>query len=268
MTDLLQKQIFSILFASGDPIELQRVAQAAGVGPETAEEALSGLETSMKKAGIPLRLLRLGDKLQLSTQEEFAGVIRQALELRRAAPLSQAAMEVLAVVAYNQPVTRAFIEQVRGVDSSGVVNSLVEKQLIEEAGRMDLPGRPLSYRTTDNFLRCFQLKTLRDLPELPTPKEALPEGENGGESPAGGIKGGWTDELGQLGALGLGLPFGSFVVCAGVHRRPGSERPAGERLGGLAVSPVPAAARKTQIPGKETGRPEKKGGQEVTPPKE
>ncbi len=172
MTDQLEKQLFSILFASGEAIETQRAAQAMEVSEEDVERTAQKLARSMEKAGIPLQLLRLGDKMQLTTQEAFAGVIREALELRRAAPLSQAALEVLAVVAYNQPVTKAFIEQVRGVDSSGVVNALVEKQLIEEAGRLDLPGRPLSYRTTDNFLRCFQLGSLKDLPELPPSQTA------------------------------------------------------------------------------------------------
>ncbi len=167
MIDLPHKQIFSVLFAAGEPVETARVAQAIGADEETVLRYLPALQGSLDQAGIPLQILRLGDRLQLSTLEAFAPVIQDALALRRSIPLSQAALEVLAVAAYNQPVTRALIEQVRGVDSSGVVNSLIEKQLLEEAGRLDLPGRPLSYRTTPHFLRTFGLESLEQLPPLP-----------------------------------------------------------------------------------------------------
>ena len=167
MIDLPHKQIFSVLFAAGEPVETARVAQAIGADEETVLRYLPALQGSLDQAGIPLQILRLGDRLQLSTLEAFAPVIQDALALRRNIPLSQAALEVLAVAAYNQPVTRALIEQVRGVDSSGVVNSLIEKQLLEEAGRLDLPGRPLSYRTTPHFPRTFGLESLEQLPPLP-----------------------------------------------------------------------------------------------------
>ena len=125
MIDLIQKQILAILFAGGDAVELSRVAQAVGADEEAVERLLPALRGELDDAGMPFELLRLGDRLQLATRAEFAPVIREALELRRNIPLSQAALEVLAVIAYNQPVTRAFIEQVRGVESSGVVNSPV-----------------------------------------------------------------------------------------------------------------------------------------------
>ena len=101
------------------------------------------------------------------SNKEYAPQIRTVMDLRRNTPLSQAALEVLAVVAYNQPVTKAFVEQVRGVDCSGVIGSLTSKDLIEEKGRLELPGRPLLYGTTENFLRCFNLQSLEDLPPLP-----------------------------------------------------------------------------------------------------
>ena len=142
---------------------------------QTVEKCLPLLREELQDAGVPLQVLALDGKLQLSTLPQFAPAIREALELRRASPLSQAAMEVLAIVAYNQPVTRAFVEQVRGVDSAGVLASLVEKQLVEEAGRLELPGRPISYRTTDAFLRAFGLESLEDLPALPAEPEDLPE---------------------------------------------------------------------------------------------
>ena len=104
--------------------------------------------------------------------------MREVLDLKRGTPLSQAAMEVLAVVAYNQPVTKAFVEQVRGVDCSGVLSSLMQKDLLEERGRLELPGRPLLYGTTETFLRCFQLSSIEDLPPPPQRGgEGLPEEE-------------------------------------------------------------------------------------------
>ena len=116
-------------------------------------------------------LIRIDNKYQLCTREVFSENVRKLMEIRKNAPLSNAAFEVLAIIAYNKTVTRSFIEQVRGVDCSGPVSSLVQKGLIEEKGRLDLPGRPLIYGTTDRFLRCFSLNSLDDLPELPKTKE-------------------------------------------------------------------------------------------------
>ena len=108
----------------------------------------------------------------MCSKKEYGEYIRRVMDIKRNAPLSQAAMEVLAVIAYNQPVTKAFIEQVRGVDCSGVVGSLASKGLIEEKGRLELPGRPLLYGTTDNFLRCFQIESLDELP-VPVNQEEI-----------------------------------------------------------------------------------------------
>ena len=114
-----------------------------------------------------IKLIKLENAYQLCTKTQYIEYIRAAYDLRRKNPLSQAALEVLAVIAYNQPVTKAYVEQVRGVDCSGVVSTLVEKGLLEEKGRLELPGRPLLYGTTDNFLRCFSISSLADLPEVP-----------------------------------------------------------------------------------------------------
>ena len=111
--------------------------------------------------------MRLGDSAQFCTNPAYVEPVREVLDLKRGTPLSQAAMEVLAVVAYNQPVTKAFVEQVRGVDCSGVLSSLMQKDLLEERGRLELPGRPLLYGTTETFLRCFQLSSIEDLPPPP-----------------------------------------------------------------------------------------------------
>ena len=158
-----QKKIFAILFAAGEPLETDRLAEALAISHAEAAEQCVLLQQRLAESDLPL---------ELCTIAGYDTVIRTALELRSNTPLSNAAMEVLAVVAYNQPVTRSFIEQVRGVDSSSVVASLEEKGLIEEAGRMELPGRPVAFRTTAAFLRCFGLSDLSELPELQPPEEA------------------------------------------------------------------------------------------------
>lgn len=161
----------AVLFASGDPIGLDKLREALQV---TELELRVAVGTLREKYGAPesgVRLLELEDSLQLATDPAYIEPVRAALELRKNTPLSQAAMEVLALVAYNEPVTKSFIEQVRGVDSSGVVGSLVAKGLLEERGRLELPGRPLLYGTTENFLRCMQIRSLSELPPLPRNEE-------------------------------------------------------------------------------------------------
>lgn len=157
----------AILFAAGEPVALDRLAEAAGIDPDTAARIIGQLERKYNVSDSGLRIIRLEDSYQITTRAEYAPFIKKALDIKRHAPLSQAAMEALAVVAYNQPVTKAYVEQIRGVDSNGVVNSLVERGLIEEAGRLDLPGRPVTYRTTRTFLRCFGLSTNEQIPAFP-----------------------------------------------------------------------------------------------------
>ena len=129
-------------------------------------------------------MLQLDHTLQFAVNPAFLAPVRTALDLRSSAPLSQAAMEVLAVIAYNQPVTKAFVEQVRGVDCSGVIGSLVQKALIEERGRLDLPGKPLLYGTTENFLRCMGIRSLLELPPLPQEEETENAPQNDGADKA------------------------------------------------------------------------------------
>ncbi|MCR5151021.1 MAG: SMC-Scp complex subunit ScpB [Clostridiales bacterium] len=168
----------AILFAAGEPVEAVRIAEALGEKTGDVLNALKKLADDLENTGRAVKLVKLGEKYQLCTKSEFAGHIRAVLDLKKNIPLSNAAFEVLAVVAYNQPVTKSYIEQVRGVDCTGVVSSLCQKGLIEERGRLDLPGKPLLYGTTPNFLRCFCLTSLADLPELPAKDEALlPDGE-------------------------------------------------------------------------------------------
>lgn len=164
----LEKIVQAVLFASGEPVSAARMAQVLECDIPVAYALLDNLREYYKQENGALEVLVLGESYQLCTKEEYAQSIRNALEIRRNQPLSQAALEVLAIIAYNQPVTKSFVEQVRGVDSGSVVNTLVEKALVEEHGRLDLPGRPVAYRTTSNFLRCFGLKSLKHLPALPT----------------------------------------------------------------------------------------------------
>ena len=147
----------AVLFASGDPVPAERVAKLLGVTEKEVFSAAEYLAADYEKRRSGIRLLRLGEKLQLCSAPDYSEFVQHALEQRRPPRLSQAALEVLAIVAYFQPVTRAYIEQVRGVDCSGVMTTLVEKGLVEERGRLELPGRPLLYGTTKNFLRCFNI---------------------------------------------------------------------------------------------------------------
>lgn len=157
----------AVIFAHGEPITLTELAQTLEIEEEAAARIAEDLaqEYGIRQGG--LRLIRLDDAYQFCTDKTYADYIRKAMDLRRNVPLSQAAMEVLAIVAYNQPVTRAFVEQVRGVDCDAVMQGLVNKALIEERGRLELPGRPLLYGTTPVFLRSFGIRSLAELPPLP-----------------------------------------------------------------------------------------------------
>ncbi len=167
----LQASVEAILFAAGDPVPVTRLANALEIEPELAEQVLLNLKAEYDERQGGICILHLGDKFQMCTRTEFSNEVRTVLEMRRNVPLSQAAFEVLAVVAYNQPVTKSFVEQVRGVDCSGVITSLDEKGLIEEKGRLDLPGKPIVYGTTEAFLRCFCIESLDELPALPGTEE-------------------------------------------------------------------------------------------------
>lgn len=163
----LASVIEAILFAAGDPVPLQRLQSGAACSPEELEAALTELEGFYRYERRGIRLVRVGDTAQLATAPEYADAIREALEMRRAPALSQPSLEVLAIIAANQPTTRAYIEQVRGVDSSYTVGVLMDKGIVEEAGRLDVPGRPMLLRTTPEFLRIFGVSSYEELSELP-----------------------------------------------------------------------------------------------------
>ena len=147
----------AILFASGEPVEEKRISEAAVLDKGSIAGIVKTLNNRYDDNGSALKIVRLGTSYQMCTREEYAEYIRSAIEYKKQIPLSNAAMEALTVIAYNQPVTKGFVENVRGIDSSSVINSLVEKELLEESGRLDVPGRPVAYKTTENFLRCFGL---------------------------------------------------------------------------------------------------------------
>ena len=167
----LQGAIEAILFSSGDAVPLDRIAEALELDKPTTARLMKSVMDSFHQSVRGIRIVQLENQYQMCTLDEYGEIIRRTLDLRRNAPLSQAAMEVLAVVAYHQPVTKAFVEQVRGVDSSGVIGNLCEKGLLQEQGRLDLPGRPLLYGTTENLLRCLQISSLKELPPLPQSKQ-------------------------------------------------------------------------------------------------
>ncbi len=178
----LSAAVEAMLFASGEPLEIIRIAEVLGCDAEQVDNIVLNLATKLEENGSGLCVLKLGDKAQMCSRQEFAPMIRDILDLKRNTPLSGAAFEVLAVIAYNQPVTKSFVEQVRGVDCSGVISTLCQRGLIEEKGRLELPGRPLIYGTTPEFLRCFCVSDLSELPPLPEKKEdelkkALESGE-------------------------------------------------------------------------------------------
>lgn len=166
-TKELIKAFEAVLFASGEPLSIDRFIQVFEITPEKTVEIMESLSEKYQKDDSGLKLVRMENTYQIATKNEYADYIKKAFDIRRRTPLSSAALEVLAVVAYNQPVTKSFIEQVRGVDCSGVVTTLIEKGLVEERGRLELPGKPLLYGTTKNFLRCFSLGDLSELPPLP-----------------------------------------------------------------------------------------------------
>lgn len=169
----------AILFAAGYPVKYEKISEVLGLDLRNTKKIIEHMshEYNDENSKRGLSLLMLPDTCQLCTKEQYAPYIREALGIRRGGNLSASSMEVLAVVAYNQPVTRTFIDQVRGVDSSYAVNSLIDKALIESCGRLDAPGRPMLYVTTDKFLRVFGINSLSELPAteimLP-PKEDVP----------------------------------------------------------------------------------------------
>ena len=162
----LKPLIEAILFASGEPVSVDRMEQVLGFGKLEIFLAIESLSKDLETNKSGLCIVRMGDCFQLCTRPEFSEDVRRVLEIKKNVPLSNAAMEVLAIIAYNQPVTKGFVNEIRGVDCSGIISGLLEKNLIEERGRLNLPGKPLLYGTTAIFLKCFNISTLDELPPI------------------------------------------------------------------------------------------------------
>lgn len=177
----LQAAIEAILFASGEPVSLERLVQVLETDKETIKKMIESLIDQYDAEDSGICIMKLDQTYQMCSKPEYGDIIRAVMDIRKNIPLTQAAMEVLSIVAYNQPVTKAFVEQVRGVDCSGVLSSLSSKDLIEEKGRLELPGRPLLYGTTANFLRCFGITSIDDLPPLPNRDDKKSEDGQGEE---------------------------------------------------------------------------------------
>ena len=162
----LERLIEAVLFAAGEPVPASRLAFTAEVDEQEIHTAAKALmdRYAFERRGI--RVLKLGDDYQLCSAGEFSGFVTRALETRKLPKLSAAQLETLTVIAYYQPATRAYVDQIRGVDSAYSVGALLTKKLIEECGRLNVPGRPILYRTTPDFLRTFGLSSLNELPEI------------------------------------------------------------------------------------------------------
>lgn len=163
----IEAAIEGILFASGEPVHIDRICIATELDRPTAEQVLQRLGDYYAYERRGIRLVQMDDTYQLCSAPDYADTIRRAFEIRKTAKLSQPALEVLTIIAYYQPTTRAYVDQVRGVDSSYTMSLLLERGMIEECGRLQVPGRPHLYRTTKKFLRDFHLSSLEDLPEMP-----------------------------------------------------------------------------------------------------
>ena len=184
--------IEAILFAAGDPVPASRIALVTGEETQTIVSAARELAAAYEENRCGMRLVQMNDLLQLCSAPEYGDQIRKAFEIRKPAKLSQPALEVLTIIAYYQPTTRAYVDQIRGVDSSYTVGLLLDRHLIEECGRLQVPGRPRLYRTTQAFLRAFHLNSLEELPQLPGMEadgqlrlddDTVPaDGENGAEA--------------------------------------------------------------------------------------
>lgn len=156
----------AILFSYGEPLESKRLADITETDVKTVDNLVDMLNDRYEECESAFHIIKLDKSYQMCTRKEYSAYVKKALDTNNSVPVSQAAMETLALIAYNQPVTKSFVESVRGTDSSSVVNKLVERGLICEAGRLEIPGRPIAYKTTELFLKCFGISSVDDLPPL------------------------------------------------------------------------------------------------------
>lgn len=178
----LQRAIEAILFAAGERIEISRLASTLEVDPADVAAATDALADELAFARRGIRIVKLDGGYQMVSSGEMADFVTKCLETRKPPKLSASQLETLTIVAYYQPATKAMVEQIRGVDSSYSISALLNKKLIEEAGRLNVPGRPIQYKTTPDFLRTFGISSLEELPTIekvnfgePVVQEAAPE---------------------------------------------------------------------------------------------
>lgn len=162
----IQYAIEAILFAVGEPVKASKLAAVLDVDIETVYEAVKVLKYNYDVEQRGLSIIEIDEGFQLCSRQDYHGYIQEIVGEQRRQALSNAAIEALTIIAYKQPITRGQVEYIRGVNSDGAINRLIERELIEEVGRLDAPGRPILYGTTVNFLRCFGVKSISDLPEV------------------------------------------------------------------------------------------------------
>ena len=262
----VEAAIEGILFASGEPVAVERICMAMDMDRPTVELVLQRLQDyySYERRGI--RLLKMEDSYQLCSAPEYGDQIRKAFEIRKPAKLSQPALEVLTIIAYYQPTTRAYVDQIRGVDSSYTVGLLLDRHLIEECGRLQVPGRPRLYRTTQSFLRAFHLNSLEDLPQMPgLEADGQMRLDDEGNLPTEGEKeegGALLVALWILGILLL-LIILLLLLRVGVRIRFGDELCVTATAGPIRLQLVPKPEKeKKEKPKKETASETKKEGGE------
>ena len=181
----LQRALMAVLFAAGEPVAASRLAESLQVDESEIHRECEALISALSYHRSGIRIVKLEDAYQMCSSGEMSSYVTRALETRKPPRLSSAQLETLTVIAYYQPATRAYIEQIRGVDSAYSVGALLNKHLIEECGRLNVPGRPILYRTTPDFLRTFGLESLDELPEIEKMqfgKQELPQQEEETES--------------------------------------------------------------------------------------
>ena len=162
----LQRAIEAILFAAGERVEVGRLSMVLETDPADIEQAVDSLANELAYERRGIRIIKLEKGYQMVSSGEMADYVTKALETRKPPKLSSSQLEALTIIAYYQPATKAMVEQIRGVDSSYSISALMNKKLIEEAGRLNVPGRPIQYRTTPAFLRTFGLSSLEELPPI------------------------------------------------------------------------------------------------------
>ncbi len=173
----------AVLFASGSPVSVEKLCEIFELEADVINDSAKRLSEKLADSDGGIELVVVDGAYQLCTKPCYADFVKKALELRKTPPLSRAALEVLAIVSYNQPVTKSFVETVRGVDSDSIINGLCDKGLLKESGHLDAPGRPALFATTDAFLRCFGLESLDQLPQVEGERQlTLDDAETEGSS--------------------------------------------------------------------------------------